>query len=188
MTEPIPDARPWRRIDSEPGPELILFHTRFDRLVNPRNDKEMRAVVLEGPDWVNVVAITPAEKIVAVSQYRFGAGKPSLEIPAGLLDEGETPLECAKRELEEETGYTAPEWSSLGWCHPNPAFLQNRLHLFLARGARPTSAPRPEAGEDILFGELSLAEVRQAIADGRIHNGMSLLALYRAFDLRSPAG
>lgn len=144
----------------------------------------MRAVVLEARDWVNVVALTPRERIVAVSQFRFGIRKLSLEIPAGLVDPGETPLAAAVRELDEETGYTAREWKSLGWSFANPAFLNNRVHNFLALDARRTRLPHPEAGEDLETSELSLAELKQAIQTDSMRNSNTLLALARVFDLR----
>jgi ADP-ribose pyrophosphatase len=181
--EPI-EEREWRLIKSEPGPDLRIFQSRFDWLENPRNKKVLQAVILEARDWVNVVALTPEEKIVAVSQFRFGIRRLSLEVPAGLVDPGESPLEAAERELAEETGYAAGEWIPLGWSYANPAFLDNRAHHFLARSATPAKTPQPEDGEDILCATLTLAEVRRAIQDGRMRNAMSLLALSKVFDLR----
>jgi 8-oxo-dGTP pyrophosphatase MutT (NUDIX family) len=176
--------RAWKVVRSEPGPELILFKTRFDWLANPRNQKIIRAVVLEAPDWVNVVALTPETKILAVRQFRFGIRQLSLEIPAGLVDPGETPLQAARRELDEETGYTAREWKSLGWSYANPAFLTNRVHYFLALDARRTGSPHLEEGEDLEANELSLEEIERAIQSDGMRNSNTLLALARVFDLR----
>jgi ADP-ribose pyrophosphatase len=178
------EDRTWKVVRSEPGPELILFKTRFDWLANPRNQKIMRAVILEARDWVNVVALTPQERIVMVSQFRFGVRQLSLEIPAGLVDPGETPLQAAMRELDEETGYTAREWKSLGWSFPNPAFLNNREHSFLALDAQRTRSPHPEDGEDVETLELSLDEIQHAIQTDGMRNSNTLLALARVFDLR----
>jgi 8-oxo-dGTP pyrophosphatase MutT (NUDIX family) len=177
------DNRSWKIIRSEPGPELILFKSHFDWLENPRNQMIQRAVILEARDWVNVIALTPQERIVTVSQFRFGIRQLSLEIPAGLVDPGETPLQAAQRELEEETGYTAREWKSLGWSFSNPAFLTNRVHNFLARNAQRTVSPHPEDGEDLEAAELTLEEIRQAMQTDRMRNSNTLLALARVFDL-----
>jgi ADP-ribose pyrophosphatase len=182
------NGQPWKRIRSEPGPDLILFKSRFDWIVNPRNGKEFKTVVLEAGDWANIVALTPEKRLVVVTQYRFGIGRISLEIPAGLVDPGEPPLQTAKRELEEETGYTAGAWKALGWTYGNPAFLNNRAHTFLALDARKTRKPRPEAGEDLAVGEITLDGVRQAIAEERMRNPMTILALSRVFDLRVETG
>jgi 8-oxo-dGTP pyrophosphatase MutT (NUDIX family) len=178
------EDRAWKVVRSEPGPELILFKTRFDWLTNPRNQKIMRAVILEARDWVNVVALTPQKRIVMVSQFRFGVRKLSLEIPAGLVDPGETPLQAAMRELDEETGYTAGEWKSLGWSFPNPAFLNNPMHNFLALDAQRTRSPHPDDGEDLETSELTFDEIKHAIQTDSMRNSNTLLALARVFDLR----
>jgi ADP-ribose pyrophosphatase len=178
------DERFWRVVRSERGPEFNIFKIRFDWIVNPRNDKTFQAIVLEATDWANVVALTPQGRIVVVSQFRFGIRKRSLEIPAGLVDPGESPLEAVKRELKEETGYTAREWKSLGWSFTNPAFLNNRAHHFLALDAQRTSDPHPEDGEDVETFEITLDEAKQAIQAERMRNGHTLLALSRVFDMR----
>jgi ADP-ribose pyrophosphatase len=185
MQSGIRRNRLWKVVGSEPGPDLRIFKVRYDRVKNPRNQKEFRAVVLETTDWVNIVALTPRKRIVAVRQFRFGIGGLSVEIPAGLIEPGESPLQAAQRELEEETGYTASQWKSLGWSYANPAFLNNRAHHWLALDARQTGAPHPEDGEDVEHFELSPDQVREAIASERMRNAMTLLALSKVFDLRT---
>ncbi len=76
---------------------------------NPRNSIKLKATILETPDWINILAITPEKKIVVVKQYRFGNGQITTEIPAGIIDNEETPAQAAVRELGEETGYTNVE-------------------------------------------------------------------------------
>jgi ADP-ribose pyrophosphatase len=104
----------WELVRSEAGPDLVLFRARYDWMRNPRTSVTMKAVVLEATDWVNVVALTPEKKLLTVCQYRFGVGRITVEIPAGLLEPGETPEQAARRELEEETGYTTSQWKYLG--------------------------------------------------------------------------
>lgn len=174
----------WEIIRSEQGPNLILFQARYDWVRNPRNDKFMKAVILESTDWVNVVAITPEKKILVVQQYRFGVGKTTVEIPAGIMNAGETPKEAAIRELKEETGYTAADWKYLGWVEANPAFLNNRCHQWLALDAIKTSPVELDDSEEISMAELSLAEVRREIEQGHMRNSLTVLALSRVFDLR----
>ncbi len=174
----------WQVMRSEPGPDLGLFQARYDWLKNPRNDKTLKVVVLETADWVNVVAVTSAGKVLTVRQYRFGAAKNTLEIPAGLMERGETPLAAAKRELREETGYTSEKWEYLGWFQANPAFMNNICHAWLALDATQTLAPQLDEGEEIFIAELSLDEIREEIQLGNMRNALSLLALSQVFDLR----
>lgn len=176
--------KPWEVIRSEQGPNLVLFQTRYDWVKNPRNGKSMKAVVLETPDWVNIVALTLEKKIVVVKQYRFGISKVTVEIPAGIIEKGETPEQAAVRELEEETGYTASRWKYLGWAEANPAFLNNVCHHWLALDVVKTDSPHLDEGEDLSMTELSLERVRNEIEQGTMRNALSLLALSRVFDLR----
>jgi ADP-ribose pyrophosphatase len=175
---------PWARLGSEPGPDLVLFHARFDRVRNPRNGREFRAVVLEAPDWVNVTAVTPAGRIVAVRQYRFGTGRVTTELPAGIVEAGETHRAAAERELAEETGYGSGDWAYLGAVEPNPAFLPNLCHHWLARGAERRREPRLDEGEDIEVMELTPEEIRREIAEGRMRHALAITALSAVFDLR----
>jgi 8-oxo-dGTP pyrophosphatase MutT (NUDIX family) len=177
---------PWKRLGSEPGPDLHLFRTRWDRLVNPRTGEALRRLVLETPDWVNVVALTPARELVVVRQFRFGTGQVSLEIPGGIVDAGEGHEGAARRELREESGYEAERWSYLGCCEPNPAFHDNLCHHWLAEGARRVGEPRPDAGEDLRAGTIPLAAVPEAVADGRIRHSLVLVALARVLDRPLP--
>ena len=181
MTEQ--ESKPWECIRTEPGPDLKLFRARFDLMKNPRNSVEVRAVVLETPDWVNVVALTPGEKVVVVRQYRFGTGKIGIEIPAGIVDPGETSREAAVRELREETGYTTEDWEYLGYVEPNPAFLDNVCHHWLARGVQRTHEPGLDEGEDLSVIEMGLKEIRLEIASGRMRHALSLTALGHLYQL-----
>lgn len=180
---PVP--RTWERLASRIGADYRIFKSRYDQVVNPRTDEAMERVVLQTPDWVNVVGLTDEDRIIVVRQHRFGTQSPTIEIPGGMVDPGEEPLEAAQRELLEETGFTADSWTSLGSVAPNPAFLDNRCHHFLAKGCRGTHAQALDGGEDIVVTTMSMDEMVQAIHSGAIDHALVLTAVVRLLDLRT---
>lgn len=184
MNDPKP-LKNWKLIKTETGPDLTLFQVRYDWVENPRNGYQMRATVLEAPDWVNVVALTPAGELVVVKQYRFGNQEITVEIPAGIIEEGERSREAAARELLEETGYTSGDWEYLGWVAPNPAYLDNRCHHWLARDAQQTSPPALEEGETLQVLALSQEQLKHEVQSGRFRHSLAVSALSQVFDLRN---
>lgn len=177
-------ARPWKLIGTEKGPDIPLLRVRFDWLENPRNSKPLKALVLESPDWVNVVALTPERRLVVVRQFRFGSSKLATEIPAGIVEPGEDPEHAARRELLEETGYVSERWSYLGWVEPNPAIQNNHCHQWLAQDAVQVQQPMLDDSEDIASLEITLDELHREIRNETMRNSLALLALSRVFDLR----
>ncbi len=175
----------WDVLHSEAGPDLHIFKVRIDTVANPRNGAELKATVLETDDWVNIIATTPEEKLLVVKQFRLGTQEMATEIPAGVMEEGEDPLDAAIRELAEETGYTTDDWTYLGWVEPNPAFLNNRCHQFLARNIVQTNDIAQDEGEDIEFCEMTLDEVKEEIRAGQMRNSLSLLTLTRVYNIWS---
>jgi 8-oxo-dGTP pyrophosphatase MutT (NUDIX family) len=185
MTAAASSPRPWPLLSSEPGPELYVARARFDTLRNPRTGAALRRLVLDAPHWVNVVALTPERRLVVVRQFRFGTSRVTVEIPGGIVDPGEEPLAAAKRELREESGYTAPRWSLLGAVAPNPAFQNNVCHHWLAEDAERTEAELAlDPGEDIVVDTLPLDEVAARIRSGEIDHSLVISALCRVIDLR----
>lgn len=173
----------WQHLESEEGEDLILFHARYDTYKNRRNDRLIKAVVLDAPDWVNIVALTPKKKVVIVQQYRFGTQSMTSEIPAGIVETHETPHQAAIRELKEETGYTSQDWISMGYVEPNPAFLNNKCHLWLAKDATRSNLPQLDEGEDISTIEMGKQALQQEIRNGRLRHSLALVALARVFNI-----
>jgi 8-oxo-dGTP pyrophosphatase MutT (NUDIX family) len=136
--------------------------------------------VLEYPDWVNAVLLTPDQQLVLIRIYRHGLGEVHYELPGGCIDPGESPEDAARREAVEETGYHAESWESLGVTCANPATHSNRTYLFLARGATWASAAEPEATEEIVTRLVSRAEAAEILRRGEMISASHALALTRA--------
>lgn len=112
-------------------------------------------------DWCNVVAVTDDDRLVLVWQWRFGTQAFSLETPGGVIDEGESPIDAARRELLEETGYEARTIEHLLTHEPNPALQGNRCHSFLALGAK--RVRDPGGGDFDEQCEVELVETKHAL-------------------------
>lgn len=137
--------------------------------------------ILEYPDWVNVIAITRDGKFVMERQYRHGVQKVGIEICAGAVENGETPLAAAKRELLEETGFGGGEWNLFMTSTPNPSSMTNYNYTFLALGVEQLSSQSLESTEDI---EVFLAEAHDVLAyleNNDISEGVMQAPLWRYF-------
>jgi ADP-ribose pyrophosphatase YjhB (NUDIX family) len=133
------------------------------------------------PDWVQVVAVTPDDRIVLVRQYRHGAQARTLELPAGAMDAADaSPLGTAARELREETGYVATELRHITSLRPNTATHRNRCHTVLALGVEKTADTAHEAGEDIVVETMMLRDVLTGLHRGLLAQAMHVSALLLA--------
>lgn len=111
------------------------FSVTDDVLVDPEG-VEIRRVTIRHPGSASVMPVDAKGRILLVRQYRHAAGEYLWELPAGRIDEGEKPLQAAKRELAEETGYRAGHWKKLVMFYSSPGILEERQHVFLATGLR----------------------------------------------------
>ena len=134
-------------------------------------------VCINHPGAVCVLAITACNKVVLVRQYRYCVGEALLELPAGKIDPQETPENCAKRELAEETPYTAQSIKLLYTFYTAPGFCNEKMHLFLASDIVADSQLSPDKDELLQTIELSLEEVKEAITAGNIKDAKTLIAL-----------
>ena len=136
--------------------------------------------VLNYPDWVHVVCIDPAGRICLVDQYRHGARAIVRELPGGMLNAGETPLEGAMRELKEETGLEAMHWRDLGAYSPNPATHANSIHIFQCQTTGAFGPTAQDASEDLVAYFATPAEIEGYILDGSFMQLSHIGILHRA--------
>jgi ADP-ribose pyrophosphatase len=170
--------RPWKVIASEPMLDGRIFKVRKDTTINPRTGQTHEMFVLDQPNWVNVIPLTPDEHVVMVEQWRHGSRTIELETPGGLMDDRETPAACARRELLEETGYDTDRLVHLGTVKPNPAIQSNLQHYLLATGCRKVAELNLDHAEDIHVRLVRLAEVPEMIRAGKITHGIVIGAFY----------
>jgi ADP-ribose pyrophosphatase len=143
------------------------------------NGRVAELEIAHHPGGAAVVALDDEGRVCLLRQYRHAAGGWLTELPAGKIDDGEPPLECAQRELAEEAGVTAQQWEKLGECLSSPGILTEVLHLFLARGLAPADA-RPEEHEVFEASWIPLDEAVSLAVRGQIHDAKSLIGLFWA--------
>ncbi|HHE32196.1 MAG TPA: NUDIX hydrolase [Chlorobaculum parvum] len=169
MSKRLPNDPPaWETLDSHylyRRPWLTLRQDKV-RLSNGRTIDDY--YVQEFPPWVNVLAITKKRKAVLIRQYRHGIGSVDYELPAGVCEPDESPLEAAQRELLEETGYSGGAWSPLMTLSPNPALQNNLSYSFLAEGVTCSASQQLDPTEEITVHEVPLDDLRNLIFDGDI--------------------
>lgn len=172
-------VEPWKTVDSEVVGQFRIFQLRRNRSRSPRTGQELTFFVLEAPDWVNVIPLTTGGNVVMVRQYRHGTAEVTLELPAGMVDATDDgPHVAAARELREETGYAAASYELLGSVTPNPAFMSNRCHTYLAGDARLVGPTEFDGGEDIVIELVPLADIPELIANGAITHSLTISAFH----------
>lgn len=170
--------KPWKKNKDRIDYDCGFFQVHVHQSASPITGKEHPFFVLSTRDWINIVALTKDRKVLMVSQYRHGSGEVSLEIPGGAVDPGEPPLEAAKRELREETGYESTRWHLLGSARPNPAILSNRCHIYLALDAEKTAELDLDEAEELEVGLYNMEEIPEMIRDGKISHSLVIGAFY----------
>lgn len=170
--------QPWETIEEAQEGDFRIFSVRRQRSRSPQSGQIFDFYVVDAPDWVNVVPITPDGEVVCVRQYRPGTDEVTLEVPGGIVDAGETSRAAARRELLEETGYTATQFVDLGTVDPNPALQSNSCRTFLAAGAVQEHAPAPDGTEELSVDRVPLGKVPALIREGHIRHALVVLAFH----------
>lgn len=166
--------QPEETVSSEQVYRGKLFSVRKER-VRVRGGGETEREIVDHPDVIGVVPVLEDGRIVLVRQYRISAGRVLLEIPAGGIDEGETPEEAARREMVEETGYRVGALERLSGFYTSPGYTVEYMHLFLATDLRPGQPT--ESTDEIEVVEMPPAEVLQHLTDDEMADAKTQLGL-----------
>jgi ADP-ribose pyrophosphatase len=153
------------------------IQVREDRVIEPAGHEASREIVVH-PGAVCIVARPTTEEVILIRQYRHATGGELVEIPAGTLHEGEDPMECAIRELEEEAGYLAANMVERGRFWTTPGFTTEFMYLYEATNLTKTQI-NPDDDEVIEVDIVSRSQALQMIDDGQIQDAKSILGLLR---------
>lgn len=153
-----------------------IIKVKVDEVLLPNGNTAKREIV-NHQGAVAVLPLTDEGKLVAVRQFRKPLEKTIVEIPAGKLEPGEEPLQCAIRELEEETGYTAEHYEHLSSFYTSPGFADELLHVYIATGLKKGES-RPDEDEFVDILELTLEEAQQLHQTGEICDAKTVVALF----------
>jgi len=160
--------------------ETLLTATKFNverREYNVPGQAPVRRELVVHPGAVLIIPLLSPTSIVMIRNHRFTVGQELLELPAGTLEPPEPPVQCAARELEEETGYVAGQLEPLCEFYTSPGFTNERMYAFVATRLTAT-AQRLETTERIRVEPMALADALAATADGRIVDGKTIAALH----------
>lgn len=171
----------WTLLDSKYIIRRPWATLRVDKLQLPNGNIKDEYYVLEYPTWVNMVAFTADNQILFVRQYRHGANKILVELPAGVVDDGEVPEEAAHRELLEETGYVFESIEYICELYANPATSGNLTYTYVLKGGRKIQEQQLDSSEDIEVVIMGIEEAKQFLFDNKIGQALHASALFYSF-------
>ena len=180
----IPGPEPSEIIETKSCLDAKKIRFEINKFLLP-NSMEVEFGIIRHPGAALVVPITQSGEVIILRQYRFACSRRILEFPAGTLEEGESPLASIKREIQEESGYSAKRWDNLGEMLPCPGYSDETIHLFLARDlTKLENKPEGDADEDIEILKIAPRKLNQIIASGEESlDGKTITAWFRTCQL-----
>jgi len=187
MPDRMNEIKPWKVLSSTIVIDRPWLKARRDKIMIPSTGVvHPEYYVLEYPAWVNTIAIDRNGRFVMVQQYRHGLGEVLTELCAGVVENGETPLEAAQRELAEETGYGGGQWRQWMVISANPGSQNNLTYCFLATGVELIGQQHLDTTEDIAVKLLEPEDVRAMLSGDRIRQSLMAAPLWKLFALEPP--
>lgn len=178
----VNDERPWKTLNSRYLIKRPWLTARCDCVELPSGVQMPEYYVLEYPDWVNTIAITKDGKFLMIRQYRHGIRKTCYELCAGVCEPSDNdPMESARRELLEETGYGNGEWELFMTECANTSTMNNTTYCYLAKGVEQIAPQKLEDTEDITVHMLDVSEVRELLMNDSIRQSLMLAPLWKYF-------
>ena len=174
-------TRRWKILSTEYLIRRPWLTARRDQVLLPDGRINPEYYVVEYPDWVNVIAITKDNKFVMERQYRHAVGMTCYELPCGVMEKGETPLQAAQRELMEETGFGGGAWQELMEITPNPSSMSNFTHCFLATGVEKAGEPHLDATEELEVYLLEEEQVKSLLKNNELIQSLMIAPLLKYF-------
>lgn len=171
----------WKTLESEYLIRRPWLTARRDKVLLPTGVVHDEYYVLEYPTWINVIAITKDGKFVMVEQYRHGLQEIFTELVAGVAEKGEEPLQAAKRELMEETGFGGGEWELNTVICANPGSQNNLTYSFIATGVEKIGSQHLDETEDVSVTLLTEAEVYEMLENDQVKQALMAAPLWKYF-------
>jgi ADP-ribose pyrophosphatase len=175
MKKPVWECLESKEVFRATNGKTVFIDVYQDRIRTPKG-KVLTYTRYQASDVVIVVPFLGYGRLLMIRQYRYPIGKVLLEFPAGHVDSGEDPLDAAKRELEEETGYAAKRVEYVYSYHPSVSRTKQSVHVFRATGLARKTATRHDSGEQISMTTVTAAKLRQLITNRKVENAGTLIA------------
>lgn len=170
--------KPWQKLSSKIVYQNPYWTISEDRVIKPSNTKGYYYIV-KADDFVSVIALEKDKKhIHLVRLYRYPISKNSWELVEGLIDNGETPLQAAKRELKEESGFRAKRFTKIGFNYLGNGLTDQGFHIFVAYDLTPGEPELEDGEQDMISKKFSIKEVNQMIVAGKITDSPTIVSMY----------